>query len=346
MSQNGGDAFKASPPGRPRHQITRSISEISSPMRAHRRYSHRAIKQAHRDTHSPAAQSAISSSQGRRSFELSRSEGATPNITPNASRRTSILHTSAAEVMPVAKAPEDNAPVEESAKVQQMAEARECGLQRSLAELEIFANSATKQLDDTYYSVLTKLSTLQSTIPALEELAQLSSELNGNFSIDAEELVTDIGSQLDAFGHFEDQQKRIESLQSRIHAGRGLIRGLSERVDAVSGQIESWERADREWQEKTRKRLKAGWVVTSVVIFLVLALFVGAQYVPEGLEGSTARRASDGLNTLRGAAAAKADALWNSRDAERPETSNSPANTMTTESPSVAAEFIRAFDEL
>lgn len=220
------------------------------------------------------------------------------------------------------------------------------GLQRSLAELEIFANSATKQLDDTYYSVLTKLSTLQSTIPALEELAQLSSELNGNFSIDAEELVTDIGSQLDAFGHFEDQQKRIESLQSRIHAGRDLIRGLSERVDAVSGQIESWERADREWQEKTRKRLKAGWVVTSVVIFLVLALFIGAQYVPEGLEGSTARRASDGLNTLRGAAAAKADALWNSREAERPETSKSPANTMTTESPSVAVEIIRAFDEL
>lgn len=111
--------------------------------------------------------------------------------------------------------------------------------------------------------------------------------------------MTDINSQLDTFGQFEDQQTRVEALQSRIQAGRELIGSLSERVDAVSERIESWERADWEWQEKTRKRLKTFWVVTSVLVFLVLSLFIGSQYAPEGLEETTSRIASDGLNTLR-----------------------------------------------
>jgi hypothetical protein len=125
MSPSGGDAFKASPPGRPRHQITRSISEISSPIRLHRHHSHRAIKQSERDTHSPAPHSAIAVVQGRPSFEWSRSEGATPNLTPNASRRTSILYTSTEEVMPVVNALSDNGSAKELVKEQQKAVARE-----------------------------------------------------------------------------------------------------------------------------------------------------------------------------------------------------------------------------
>lgn len=219
------------------------------------------------------------------------------------------------------------------------------GLQRSLAELDIFASSTTKQLDDTYYSVLAKLSSLQSTVSALQELAELSHQLNSSFNTDADELVTDISSQLDAFGQFEDQQTRIESLQSRIHAGRDVIRGLSERVDAVSGRIESWERADKEWQEKTRKRLKAGWVVTSAVVFLLLALFVGTQYAPENFEETTTRMATDGFNTLRDAAAARADTFWSSRAAKPPETSI-PLKKIESTQGSSLPDVIRAFDEL
>lgn len=175
--------------------------------------------------------------------------------------------------------------------------------------------------------MLAKLNSLQSTISALKELAELSQQLNSDIDTEAEELVTEVSSQLDAFGQFEDQQKRIESLQSRIQTGRELIRALSERVDAVSKRIESWERADREWQEKTRRRLKAFWVVTSVVIFLVLSLLVGAQYAPENLEGTPV--ATESLKTITG------------------EISDALNNTATTGTPSLlTAEMFRAFDEL
>jgi hypothetical protein len=195
--------------------------------------------------------------------------------------------------------------------------------------------------------LLEKLGALRSTVAALKELADRSRQLSGSFSAEAEELDADIRSQLDAFGQFEDQQKRIESLQGRIHAGRKRIRSLSERVDAVSERIESWERADREWQEKTRKRLMALWIVTSVVVFLVLALFVGSQHTSEGLEEATTRIASDGLNTLEVVAGAKADLLWNSRATESEGTSSllnvtEPPGT----SSSHTTDMLTVFDEL
>lgn len=223
------------------------------------------------------------------------------------------------------------------------------GLQRSLAELESFASATTKQLDDTYYSFLEKLSALQNTVAALKELSEQSRQLNSSFEAETDDVVTDINAQLDAFGQFKDQQQRIELLQSRIQSGRERIASLSERVDAVSERIERWERADWEWQEKTRKRLKAFWVATSVVVFLVLALLIGSQYASENLEVTAARVASDGLETLQEAAGRKADTLRSSNGAGKADGQevDAPLNyTEPLDSSTPGPDMLRAFDEL
>lgn len=182
---------------------------------------------------------------------------------------------------------------------------------------------------------------MQSTVAALKELAEQSSQLNNSFSSEADELVTDVSAQLDAFEEFDDQQKRIESLQSRIQAGRELIRSLSERVDAVSERIESWGRADREWQEKTRKRLKAVWIVTSVIVFLVLSLLIGSQYASDG---TASRISGDGLNSLQDTV--KADTLLSSR--AEPQGSSHVLNSTGHSGISFSSrtDMLRAFDEL
>jgi ABC-type transporter Mla subunit MlaD len=221
------------------------------------------------------------------------------------------------------------------------------GLQRSLAGLENFANVTTKRLDDTYYSLGEKLNALQGTITALKELAESSQKLNETFSAETEALVADINSQLDAFGQFEDQQRRIQSLQNRITLGRESIALLSKRVDGVRERMESWERADKEWQERTRKRLKVVWIVTSVVIFVVVLLYVGAQYTPDSLE-ATSQIASDGSNTLRGVAEVQADMLWTSKEAPTQWLSmalNGTGKGMV-KAPSPEPEALLALDEL
>ncbi|KAK1830027.1 hypothetical protein QBC39DRAFT_355059 [Podospora conica] len=301
MSHNTGvDNARDTPPSqRTRHQISRSISELSSPIRLHRHQSHtRVVRERERDGLNPLSPT---TAQGRSSLDGSRSDGTTLNYSPepsrNASRRTSIMMPSGDDA-PAATA---GAVVTNGAvggmpskinmdalalEIQRVA-ARESGLKKSMAKLEDFTAAATARLDGLYESVDDKLETLQSTVLAIKEIIALSDKMNETFDTESKELTTEITSQLDALGQFEDQQKRIEVLQGRIYTGRDKMRVLSKRVDVVMDRLENWERADREWQERTRKRLKAVWVVTSIVLFCLLFLFLGAQYgyAPEGVEG-------------------------------------------------------------
>lgn len=178
------------------------------------------------------------------------------------------------------------------------------GLKKSLIELSGFSTTTTRRLDETYYSVLEKKSILQSTISAIKELAVASRQMTGEFKKEAEEMCMDVGSQLDSFGQFGEQESRIEVLQGRIEAGRTRIQGLSERVDVVRRRIEGWERADRDWQEKTRKRLRTVWIVMSVIFAVLILLFVGAQYLGgpelENAAGAGLKAVEKGVNRSAG----------------------------------------------
>lgn len=112
----------------------------------------------------------------------------------------------------------------------------------------------------------------------IKELAGMSRETNETFQIDSRGLVTEIELQLDTLGQFDAQQNLIEGLQTRIHTGRQKVQKLSERVDLVRERVEGWERADREWQERTRKRLKVLWIITLVLALVVIVILIGAQY--------------------------------------------------------------------
>jgi hypothetical protein len=157
-------------------------------------------------------------------------------------------------------------------------------LSNALISLNTLSNNTTRRLDNTYYSVLENLSMLQNTISSLKELAGIARELNGEFKSESEEIVGDIRIQLDGFEGFEKQEKKIAGLQARIVQGRDRIKVLGGRVDVVRDRVEGWEKAEFEWQEKTRKRLRVLWTVMSICAVLVVAL-VGFQYTPARMQG-------------------------------------------------------------
>ncbi|KAH8676292.1 hypothetical protein BX600DRAFT_198801 [Xylariales sp. PMI_506] len=298
MSNHGaGGTSKPLAPSRPHHRISRSITETSAP-RLHRHHHllhhhHQQQQQQqqqqrrHQDRFDRVPQSAgpILPLPMRGSLDLPRSEGVTPYMLSSAeqSRRTSIL-LSGDDAGILGTTSTTGSKDNQTEGGTKNASLNIRGLSKSLTDLGAFSISTTRRLDDAYYAVLEKLSALQNTMVGVRELASMSQETNELFRTDSQGLVTEIDSQLTALGQFDEQQQRIESLQSRIHAGRHKVQALSERVDVVRERVESWERADREWQERTRKRLRVIWIITVFLVSILALLFIAVQYAPADVE--------------------------------------------------------------
>ncbi|ODA82946.1 hypothetical protein RJ55_01455 [Drechmeria coniospora] len=267
---------------------------------------------------------------------MARLEGMTPLASPGQSRRPSVL------VPRDDDGPNENhdgaAKRLELELERDKAAARSRALSRSIARLNTFSTDMTKRLDDTYYAVLEKTSTLHSTVMALKDLAQSSRDIYDSFDKDSRHLESDVAGQLVAIGRFEGHERRISDLQSRISNGRAKIEALTSRVDVVRERIERWERADRAWQERTRKKLKIIWSVTSVVTIVVIALVVGINYARTELDEPH----------HRGSDSAMASSWYAISNTSGPSTEvvGESGRSLLWKTPLDDGEHLRAFDEL
>jgi hypothetical protein len=168
-------------------------------------------------------------------------------------------------------------------------------LRNALTELNALSNSNTRRLDTTYYSVLEKLSALQNTICSLKELADLARSLDSEFKAEAEIVETEFTSQLDAFENFDSQEEMIEDLQKRVEVGRKKIKGLGERVEQVRERVDGWERGEKEWQDKTRKRMRVMWIVGTSIVGVIAAIWTF--HTPGSGTGLGVERNGTALNT-------------------------------------------------
>lgn len=151
-----------------------------------------------------------------------------------------------------------------------------------MADLGDLSSETTRLLDDTYSSVLEKMGILQSTILGLKELALQSRETADSFGRETTEVESEVDAQIRGFDNFQTHEERIRVLRTRVDVSRDKISLLGQRVDVVRDMVEGWERADREWQERTRRRLMVIWGITSTVIFVLVLLYLGAQYQASG----------------------------------------------------------------
>ncbi|WZH44975.1 Septum formation initiator domain-containing protein [Fusarium acuminatum] len=337
-----------------RHQLKRSITELASPVKLNRRkekerdrYNEERASHAHHISVShPLSPNSLY--QGRASVDImTRSEGVTPYMSPDQSRRPSLMLSREEETKAaITTSPTEPKTNEKAQEDQDKTSSQVEGLKQSLVELGTFSTSTARRLDETYYAVLQKMSTLQSTVSALKELAEESQSIHRNFEKDACEIENDITSQIAAMGQFKEHQDNIESLQTRVQDGRARIRALSDRVDIVREQVEHWERLDKKSQEKTRLRLRAIMVCITIVFLAVLVLFFGAQYVSRhggflGSDGSSTPRVAESIIESHKEAGHTALPLRRHEKGDSPYLKRKQAHAHTRR-----GEELRAFDEL
>ncbi|KAI0863348.1 hypothetical protein F4860DRAFT_83186 [Xylaria cubensis] len=248
-------------PNRPNHQLRRSITEQSPPFRQSRVHQYLHRKDRERDD------------RLRSSLELPRAGPPTSGDIVD----TGMVFWTGDDVPNADEAGTNNHEISREQK-EKAAAAATASLKKLLVELNAFSNATIARLEETYSSVLQRLGSLNSTIVLMKELAAMSQGINERFTSESRALVGEIESQLSIYDQSADQKKRIQDLQARIHAGRDKVQALSMRVDAVRERIEGWEKADKEWQERTRRRLKVTWIIISLGVFILMCLLLGTQY--------------------------------------------------------------------
>ncbi|CAG8953840.1 hypothetical protein HYFRA_00006732 [Hymenoscyphus fraxineus] len=260
-------------PTRPRHQVTRSISEFSAFPKLHRQHHHHHphVSRHHKDKEreKEGSQSAGANSQSVTAETGMMSEVVTPSESRDASRRTSFQGTGGEDG-------DGRERVKEGEVLDEMerGEQRAIELRNAILNLNTLSNNTTMRLDNTYYAVLEKLSVLQNTITSMKELATMTRNLNEEFKAESEEVVNEVRGQLEAFEGFESQEKKISGLQERVREGREKIEILGGRVEVIRLRVESWEKRDSEWKERTRRRLRLLWAIISVAAVMFLLRFL------------------------------------------------------------------------
>jgi chaperonin cofactor prefoldin len=107
---------------------------------------------------------------------------------------------------------------------------------------------ATRQLDDVFYSILEKVSVLQSTISNLQELSSLTGKLHEDFKSGAGSFESETQEQIDAFGGFHDPKQRIGSLEIRVKSSKVKADELSARLEAARARVQKLEAEESEYQ--------------------------------------------------------------------------------------------------
>lgn len=153
-------------------------------------------------------------------------------------------------------------------------ENREAELRKNLKDVEDVAMSSTRELDDTYYSILEKASILRSTVQGLQRLAEESQKTHKTFEEDTKKLEKETQDNLNGFHNFGQQEQTIDELVKRLQDSRTKTDHLNERLESARNRVEAFEQRETEKESNRRKRWHFIWGSLAVVVLLVISILV------------------------------------------------------------------------
>lgn len=142
-------------------------------------------------------------------------------------------------------------------------------LRQSLKEVEDMGMSSTRQLDDTYYAILEKASILRSTVASLQALAEESKKMHDQFKEDSEALERDTKTNIEQFGNFEEQEKTINELVTKLQGSKQETDKINGRLENARNRIEAYEQREEAKRAKRRKRWQMIWGTLLGILVLI-----------------------------------------------------------------------------
>lgn len=159
-------------------------------------------------------------------------------------------------------------------KVRKENDRREEQLRESLKSVEEVGMSSTRQLDDTYYAILEKASILRSTVASIQQLADESRKMHSSFQDDTAKIERETEQNLDSYGNFNQQEKRINELVTHLQGLRDTTNKLNDRLESARLRVEAFEQQEKAREAKRRIRWHILWVSVVAVFGLVIAILL------------------------------------------------------------------------
>lgn len=145
-------------------------------------------------------------------------------------------------------------------------------LRESLKNVEEVAMNSTRQLDDTYYTILEKASLLRSTVASLQTLAEESRSMHSKFQDQSSKLEEDTKDNLKGFENFDPQEKAINELVSQLKSSKDQRDKLDQRLEAARNRVEAYEMREKEKRKNRRMRWNVVWAILVAILVVILAV--------------------------------------------------------------------------
>ncbi|KAJ4406734.1 hypothetical protein N0V91_004424 [Didymella pomorum] len=252
---------------------------------AHRHHRHHDEHRRHSSTRHHAKEALQSALQPPTSFgdllkQARSSKDTSPNHSRSRSRQRSPTRRENGEQQVVGKdvgltiPPPRPLRAEEIEREAKRVEARERDLRTALRTLSDQSLRTSRRLDDTYYSILEKVSTLRQTIGTLQELSGLTKELHNNFEADSQDLLDDVKGQFENSDNFDAQQKQVAALEERVRAGKEKADALTARLAEAKERVDKRAASEAEWEASTNRWWQwfGGIVVSMISLILILVI--------------------------------------------------------------------------
>lgn len=218
-------------------------------------------------------------------------------------------------------------------------------LRAALQSLSDQSFKTSRRLDDTYYSILEKVTVLRQTIGMLQELSGLTKELRENFESDTKELFDDVKGQFESFDNFDLQQQQIIELENRIKSSKEKAGILNARLAKAKEHVDARVKSEAEWEASNSRRLRYFWGTIASITVLILALILFHQLRPMGLPHDP-RPSLDFATRARIQEAPIPDIAKEAIIGHPSRSSTTEAATQLTESALEDHKSLRIFDEL
>lgn len=155
---------------------------------------------------------------------------------------------------------------------------KEKELQVALKRVEALGMQSTRQLDDTYYSILEKAENMRNTLAEMQRLADESRAAREKFEAEAAGLRDETERTMDGFGEFKKAEESIDGYVTRLAEAKAKTDGLNERLEGARKRVEAYEKRYRDSQAKRRKQWNITWGALLAGVVLVFALLIAKNH--------------------------------------------------------------------